>query len=248
MFRIDKAFVAYERTEHVYTNVDLESQKDLQVKKLRPVQTEEERQKERQRFLDQAKAEAEVIVWEAKEQAAQIAEAAERDAAQILRQAREEGYAQGLEKAAEEAKLFRKQETERLEGLLSKIEQARNSVIDELEQDIVSLILQIVKKVINIEMEKDDKIFEDMMQTALARLRKEGKIVIRMSPEEYRNFSSPNAQFVINNERIQAAIVEEPLFGKGDLIVESEGETINAGVDSQLRYIELAFRGQGNIA
>jgi flagellar biosynthesis/type III secretory pathway protein FliH len=97
-------------------------------------------------------------------------------------------------------------------------------------------------------MEKDDKIFEDMMQTALARLRKEGKIVIRMSPEEYRNFSSPNAQFVINNERIQAAIVEEPLFGKGDLIVESEGETINAGVDSQLRYIELAFRGQGNIA
>ncbi len=32
------------------------------------------------------------------------------------------------------------------------------------------------------------------------------------------------------------------------MIVESEGETINAGVDSQLRYIELAFRGQGNIA
>jgi hypothetical protein len=53
-----------------------------------------------------------------------------------------------------------------------------------------------------------------MMQTALARLRKEGKIVIRMSPEEYRNFSSPNAQFVINNERIQAAIVEEPCLEK----------------------------------
>ncbi len=153
MFRIDKAFVAYERTEHVYTNVDLESQKDLQVKKLRPVQTEEERQKERQRFLDQAKAEAEVIVWERRSRGTDC-RGGRRDAAQILRQAREEGYAQGLEKAAEEAKLFRKQETERLEGLLSKIEQARNSVIDELEQDIVSLILQIVKKVINIEMEK----------------------------------------------------------------------------------------------
>lgn len=52
-------------------------------------------------------------------------------------------------------------------GNAAKIGDERNAVIDSLESEIIELVMEIAKKVLNVQLEKDDKIFVELIKKRL---------------------------------------------------------------------------------
>ncbi|SMC35619.1 FliH/SctL family protein [Papillibacter cinnamivorans] len=253
MFRIDRNMVYFERKESVYTNLVQAPRPEPQAGEKRQdeiaLQKSREALKKAQTELQQMEFEAmekaSGIVSRAEKQADGILEKARDDARGVLDNARETGYAEGLRKADEKIEVSCRKKTDSLQFLITKIEQARASELDGLEGEILSLVMETAKKVINIQLEKDDKLFEGLIKNALAQMKREGKIVIRVSQEDYkRYFPAGSAEFAVGSDRIVTAVAEEPLFRPGDCVIESEGGSVDAGISSQLKYIELAFRSE----
>ena len=252
LFRIDKTLISYDRSDTAYTSVGAA---------LRPAHRQpgmavtgedglrararDELEAQLQEKLAETEKIAGALLADAEEKARQIVSCAQAEASGIKEKAEEKGYSDGAQKAEKEMQARFEQQTEVLQNIIMQIGEAREGMIDELEDEIISLVLDTAKKVINIELEKNDKVFVDVIQNALSQIKREGKIVIRVGQDDYaRFFSSGSAEFILGNERIRTTVIDEPLYEKGDCVIESEGETVNAGISSQLKYIELAFRSE----
>ncbi len=249
MFRIDKRLVSYSNAEFakgVYTDVGT----DIRAGGAGGGEQKLKKENDAARaLLEDAKKQAEELLNEARLEAEEVLETARAEAAALREAAKREGFENGYEKGSKEAKgeaeEKSRKELETIRNILGKIGDERDAVIDSLEDEMIDLILEISRKVINVQLEKDDKTFVEMLKNALASFKRAGKLVIRVGPEEYeRLFSSGVAEFLIDHETVRATVTEEPHFNKGDCVLESDGETVNAGVDSQLRYVALAFRGR----
>ncbi|MGE4484059.1 MAG: FliH/SctL family protein [Oscillospiraceae bacterium] len=243
MFRIDKELISYASigaSKDVYTNIG----DNLRVKKLQSRAEElEKTAAEIQRMTENAKKQAEEILSDAKEKARILMEKSHAEAKVIFEEARKAGFDEGAQKAEKEGQERCRREIDGIRNVLEEICSSREAMIDETEDDIIDLVFDISKKVINVQMEKDDKTFIELVRNALGKLKREGKLVVRVSPDEYhRIFSSGKVELTANKEVLFAEVAEEPYFNRWDCVVESEGETLNAGVDSQLKCIELAFR------
>ena len=252
MFRIDKTLVSYELSNVAYTSVSTmprsangQSGNTKTGEGTEKAQTRSELEVQLQEKMTDTEKLAEAMLADAEEKARQKIKQAEAAAIEIIERAEEKGYRDGALKAEQELQTRVSKRVDALQNLIMQVGTAREDMINELEDDIITLVLETTKKVINIELEKNDKVFVDIIQNALSQMKREGKIVIRVSQDDYTSFfSSGNAEFILNNERIKTTVIDEPLFEKGDCVIESEGETVNAGINSQLRYIEFTFRNE----
>jgi flagellar biosynthesis/type III secretory pathway protein FliH len=205
----------------------------------------------------------------AKARAMQIIEDAREEAAAILLEAREqveeerenawqEGYAEGSErgersydeKLAEklrenedilDAKL--REDNESLKNVISELYDERERTYNEIEEELVNLAIEIVKKIINPAEEAAGGIFESLIRNALRQTTLDGKIVIRVGPVEYERFFPTGSAFfeLDRGVTVTASVLRDVSLGEGDCVIDTEEATINAGLDSQLRYIKLAF-------
>ena len=253
LFRIDKTRVSYESSEAAYTSVSTvlrPSYKPAEGKissgnKQVQLQNQRETEEALKEKIRQAEKQAEAVLLDAEEKARRIMQTAEAEAAKLMIQAREKGYEDGAQKAQRETQERLGDQTDTLQSLIAQVAAARETMIDDLEDDFITLVFETAKKVINIELEKNDKVFVELVQNALGQMKKDGKIVVKVGQDDYDAFfSSGSAEFVLNDERIQATVIEQPFFEKGDCVIETEAETINAGINSQLKYIEFAFRNE----
>ncbi|NLT57773.1 MAG: hypothetical protein GXX99_02285 [Clostridiales bacterium] len=265
MFRIDRRLVNVENFELIKANASAPSvtdstlvavlsmvererlldarQAELEAQLARLEQDEADlRQRMRQseeearRRLEQAGAEAKRVRLEA-----------EVEAVEIHSQARHLGYSEGLQNATREAdarlQAARAEDGQAVGALLAEIARARSEAVEGLEAELIELVFAVARKIVNVAIQKDDIIYESLVKNALSQITREGKITVRVSTGCYeRLFPEGSATFVLGDESIAAAIVNDPLLPEGGCMVESDGETINAGVDSQLKYISIAFR------
>lgn len=208
-------------------------------------------------IISKANAEAAAIVEAARLEAeASIASARERiDEEKLL--ARKEGYDEGAEEGRRsfdeqlEAKINeldgefgRKagEDDEKLKRVLEELYDERARTYEGLEKQVVGLALDIVRKVFDPSEEEPGGVFEKLVTNALKQINPEGKILIRVSPAEYeRFFLSGSAVFDLGGGKVTASVLRDASLGAGDCIVDTEDATINAGLDSQLKLISLAF-------
>lgn len=247
MFKIDREYVSFSNndlSESVYTSISSRLQKEMLEKNAEELDRgRAEAQQKIDRMLAEARDSAQSILSEAREKAGAEVKNARREAEDCREKARQEGYDAGLCKAKLEMEEECRKEKDAISDALKKIGDERDAVIDGLEGEIIDLVMEITKKVLNVQLEKDDRVFVELIKRAIIRLKRKGELVIRVSPDEYqRVFGGGLADFVINDETVRASVIEEPCFKKGDCVLESDGETINVGIDSQLKYIKLAFR------
>ena len=187
------------------------------------------------------------ILEDAQNEAASIMVAAREQAEEERRRAWQEGYMEGARegKRASEEEYAKKRRADdaALERVVAEIYDERKRVFDGLEEDIVNLSLDIVKKVYAPAEELFGGVFESLIRNALRQIAPEGKIIIRVSPAEYeRFFSSGSAIFRLDKGlTVTVAILKDVSLGENDCIIDTEDETVNAGLDTQLKYIRIAF-------
>lgn len=203
----------------------------------------------------------EKIITEAHAQAAKIIEDAEHDAKEIRERAREEGYAEGFEegkqKGEEEGRhafddeLAEKlaQDTQELKNVLDEVARERARLESEQEADTVALALEIVKKIIKPAEEELGTVFSSLIKNAFRQLPSEGKFVIRVAQSEYdRFFPSGVGEIELDSgAKVTATVLRDAALEEGDLIIDADEVTVNAGIDSQLKYVQLAFEEAQNM-
>ena len=254
MFRIDRNFVNLSFTRHIQIEDGEGTEAGAVGEALNAAastaymaEIQAQAQAEAQEIIEDAKTKAEQIIQEARDEKAQLMINLREQAEEDRRKAVQEGYAEGSEegKRSYDEKIAEKirEDDGMLKNVINEIYDERERTYGGLEDMVVGLALEIVRKVINPAEEAIGGIFESLVKNALKQLSPDGKIVIRISAAEYeRFFSSGSAVFNLDNGvELKTSILRDVSLGSGDLIIDTESETINAGLDTQLKYIALAF-------
>lgn len=255
-FRIDKQYVTIEKAEQKTVHVGARStsnsgklgsntnnlRTDYDVAKIISDVTKKAEEKALA-IIKEAENKASHIISQAEESAEAIKKEAERISTEIKKRAQEEGYEAGKSEA--EADIVKKLEDDKREfkRLTDKLLQNYSRTIDEARGDIISLVIDITKKILGIKLNESDKIFLDLVNNAIDELKNSSYIKIHVSPGDYeRYFGKEQAGEKI--KKVTSATIsidEEENFHEGDLVVESDGEVLDLSVFKQLDKIECAF-------
>jgi len=202
------------------------------------------------RAREEAELEAEQIRREARDEVAEIVSNSIAEAEEAHRQAYQEGYEQGAEEGRrsydEQLKVKMLEDDKMLKRVISEVYDERERTFGNLEEEVIGLSLEIVRKIIAPAEEDIGGVFESLIRNALRQIAPDGKVIIHVSPTEYdRFFASGNAEIEMESGAIiSATVLRDTSLGGGDCIIDTEQETVNAGINSQLKYIALAFEKQ----
>lgn len=206
-------------------------------------QAEREASEQSRRIIAQAEAQAGETLRSARAEAERLVAGAKAESESICEQARQDGNAKGLRQAEDEAKRRKKTEAEQLYTLTEELRTQYAGLVDSMRPDVLSLVMEIVRKVIHIKLRESDEAFLGMVNDAVERLRQTGTVMIRVGSEDYaRYFGGEPADKLQPAGDVKLTVIEEEDYAPGDLVVESEGEVLDLSVDRQLNRIEKALR------
>ena len=198
-------------------------------------------------MVEDAAEKAARIIADARDEAAMLMLSARDQAEEDRRRAWQEGFAEGSEEGKrafdEELSAKLREDDESLRRIIGELYDERKRTYDGLEDEVVALALDIARKVINQPEEGPGGFFEALVKNALERMIPEEKIIIRVGCAEYERFF-PSGSAVMKLDSgvtVTASVMRDVSLGAGDCIMDTEEATINAGLDTQLNYIRLAF-------
>jgi len=208
---------------------------------------EAEAQAAAEKIVGEARDEAATILLDAREQAKKDYLAAEEEGfaagnADGHAKGYEDGVAKGYEEGRRDFDAKIEEDDRQLLGIISDICKQIELSEAELENGVAELSLDIVRKVIDPSDASGD-VFESLIRNTLRQMRTDRKIVIHVSQDAYKRFfPSGAATFQLDGgATVKATVVEDQTLGEGDVVIDAEEETINAGLETQLKAIELAF-------
>jgi flagellar biosynthesis/type III secretory pathway protein FliH len=198
--------------------------------------------------LENAELEAEQIIAAADAEAEEILKTANRQAEEVFEEARQAGRDEGFEVGMEESRRVyeekAKQDDESLKAVITELYNSLEEAKIGLEGEVVELSTHILRKVVNFADDAEYEPFIPMLKNALKQVRLGGKIYVRTGSQQYeRFFSSGSAEIEIEGGiTVEAAVLKEVAMQPGDVIIDTDAETVNAGFDTQLKQLELVFK------
>ena len=195
---------------------------------------------------------------ELQEKAEAIINDAKTEAAQILIETRDEieeeknrGFQEGYIEGVAEGKHSYEEKTQEkiaaddkvLKNVLDELYNEQERLVAETESGTIDLAIEIVKKVIAPAEDELGTVFTSLIKNALRQMSTDGKIVIRVGPDEFERFFSSGAATIEldSGVTVSATVMKDLTMNEGDLIIDSDEGTVNAGIDSQLEYVKIAF-------
>ncbi|MDR1620028.1 MAG: hypothetical protein LBS18_05145 [Clostridiales bacterium] len=185
---------------------------------------------------------AAALIDEAQDAADELIEQANKEADAIRDAAYQDGYAKGMEEAgAHEAK--RAAEAREWYGrALAAIKERENERDLAIGDHVLQLSVEIAEKIVNIELEKSDKVFMGLIKEAIARLNSKEKFAIHVNAREYgRLFSEGSGWLAEAMQTAPFTVVEDELVPPGGLTLYGQGGEVQAGIDCQLAEVKRAL-------
>lgn len=196
----------------------------------------------------EANEKAEEIIKGAKEESADIIGAATAEAEDIRKRAWNDGFEEGSQegKRSYDEKLAEKiaEDDRLLASVLEEVREEWDKAYSELADETVKLSLEIANKILKPPEDELDTVFLPLIKNALRQtVTDEGKLSIRVGETEFeRFFASGTAKIELDSGTVvKVSVIKDTSMERGDLIIDKDDVTVNAGVDSQLKYIQLAF-------
>jgi type III secretion protein L len=175
-------------------------------------------------------------------EARNILDAAEKRAEEIIHEA-EQVYAQRHEQGYADGKAEGKMEhAEKLmETVMSSLE-----FIEGVETTVVDVVNQAVRKVIG-ELEDDERIVR-IVRTALTTVRNQQHVTVRVAPSDAPAVSTALAALLQSapGKTSFLDLVPDARLEPGSCLLESELGVVDAGLETQLKALENAFRARIN--
>lgn len=171
------------------------------------------------------------IIIAAETERNEITSEAQRAAAEL----RETSYNEGHAKAASE-----------FTEIIAAAYEKRESVLHEVERDVLKLSIKLAEKIIGRELQTDKKTLADIVATALRNVRQQERLIVRINPSDLAQIQEFKA-FINQAGRAQFIDFEpDPKVNSGGCIIESEVGTVDARLETQLKILERTLLRQAD--
>lgn len=199
---------------------------------------------EAQKLRVQAKQEADAMLEEAKTEAerlqneAKASALAEKD--RIIAEARQQGYAEGMEKARKESEQMQKQLKEKEKQL----EAEYKKCLDELEPQFVDTITGIYEHIFHVELKSYREVLTYLIATTMRKIDGNRSFIIHVSKDDYPYVSMQKKQIAAgataSNSHVE--VVEDLTLTKNECLIETEGGIFDCGLGTQLNELGQKIR------
>jgi flagellar assembly protein FliH len=171
----------------------------------------------------------------AQAKAQQTIQAATARAEEIKNEARLEGYDAGMADAAGKIAEGTAAQNEEARALIEEIAEYRDGLYQQLHESVLPLAMDIAEKIINIQLQKDDKVYMEIAKKAVMGLKKSDDFMLRVGRGEFDKYFRDGGQWLREGTDCgDFEVVCDPGLEPGSLVIESDDEVVNAGVAMQL--------------
>ncbi|MEN1759451.1 FliH/SctL family protein [Anoxynatronum sibiricum] len=201
---------------------------------------------ERESIISKAEEESTMLIEQAEKEAAEILEKSYQDSLKALEQAKEEGYHAGFEAGSAEGKESGYQETMSILLEAKQLKQQaideRNRLAKELESQIVQLVIQTSRRVIQSEMQDNQESIFTLIEEGLKKCNYTENLVIHVSEMDYDLvYAYQNRIYLMTEGIYDIEVKSDPSMSPGSVVIETASGQVDAGIETQLRQIEAAF-------
>lgn len=193
-----------------------------------------------QQDTEKIKASAEFIVEEilarARNDADNMLVNARAETMRVLQDAVREGREQGLEEVRAQWEDLRLLVDEELEGALEALRAEQERIIAGLERDMLSLVFDIVDKVLAVEMERSDAWVESLIKEALRHLEGDETMAVRVCTDAKRRVADAAERLMLVEGKSHASlnIQADGSLPPGGCVIETGRGSIGNGVETKL--------------
>jgi flagellar assembly protein FliH len=192
--------------------------------------------------------ERERVLQEAQDEAARCLAQAQEQAVALTTAAYEQGFRQG-EEAARQAL------TAQLSPVLGAFQQAtteiahlRATVLQQAEEDIITLAFQLARKIIQYEALEHREVLAATLTRALEQAVEQDQIVVRVHPDDFHYATEIKEKLGhARGDSKTLTVREDTSVGRGGCLVESSLGTIDARIEAQFEELEQRFRAQHSL-
>jgi flagellar assembly protein FliH len=229
----------------VQTFKDVEESEDFSIEQQKEIihfEMEQERNKIINEAIIAAKVEAKQLQEEILANADSKANEIIAEAENILNKANQDkneiennAFEQGYDKGYNEALSY----IEQANSILSDVSAVRESTVNSLETEIVSMIQELFKKVIGMSLDTNSQIIINLIKKTLNEFGIKHSLVLKVSSEDYENVLS-NKNYILSEVKgiDDFDIVKAESLKKGDCIVQTQSGEIDSSISTQLKYID----------
>ncbi|MCR5764194.1 MAG: flagellar assembly protein FliH [Treponema sp.] len=186
-----------------------------------------------------AKEEASSIIEDAKKQAEKIIAEARAQEQEIVSKAESEGFKQGREDGFANGKNEVERLVERMHKIIDSVQDKRQEILDNTEQQIVDLVILMTRKVVKIMSDNQKSVIMANVVQALKKVKGRGDVTLRVNLSDIKLTTDHVQDFIKEVENIKnIAIVEDSSVEKGGCIVETDFGAVDARIASQLAELE----------
>jgi flagellar assembly protein FliH len=193
--------------------------------------------------------EREHVLQEAQDEAARCLARAQEQAAALTTAAYEQGFRQGEEAACQAL-------TAQLSPVLSAFQQAtteiahlRTTVLQQAEEDIITLAFQLARKIIQYEALEHREVLAATLTRALQHVVEQDQIVVRVHPDDWNDAMEIKATLGhTRGDSNMLTVQGDTSIGRGGCLIESSLGTIDARIEAQFEELEQRFRAQHSLA
>jgi CheY-like chemotaxis protein len=155
----------------------------------------------------------------------------------------ERGLAEGERRAEEQ----RRYERTLFATAVRKLGEARMSLQHTIEDDVVTLAIQIVSKVLRKSANECADQIITQAKSALATIRESGVVVLRVHPADAAALESARAELSAQRDITLAMQIEpDPALSRGACLVHTENRLIDASLETQLLRVGDALKNRAN--
>ena len=176
------------------------------------------------------------------EQADALLRKSQLQAAEIEKEAYERGFNEGQKAGKEVGEKMVEASLKQYALTLEELANLRTQVLSASEREVVTLALEIARKVVKREVTIDEDIILALVKVAMKRLGEESVMTVRLNPRDVQSilrFRNGAATGSVLTDAIK--LVEDPLISRGGCLIETESGIIDARVEEQFREIEKGF-------
>ncbi len=192
-----------------------------------------------------AESRSEELVRDAEGKAKQIVRDAEAAKARILEEAREQGRAQGLLEARQEAEEDRRISSQMVESLATQLKTQESQLMQMLTPRLANLATELAQKIIHREIQKDSTVVMSQAEEAISRILEREKLIIRVNPDD-ENLMKIHKQALMKMfdgiDKIE--VIGDPKIERGGCVVETHLIKVDAQPSSQLEAARKTLLGE----
>ena len=186
-----------------------------------------------------AKEEASSIIDEAKKQAEKIIAEARAEEQEIISKAQAEGLKKGREEGFSNGQNEVERLVERMHKIIDSVQDKRQEILDNTEQQIVDLVILMTRKVVKIMSDNQKSVIMANVVQALKKVKGRGDVTLRVNLSDIKLTTEHVQDFIKEVENIKnISIVEDSSVEKGGCIVETDFGAVDARIASQLSELE----------